>query len=86
MIRLVRYGLPALIALAGVGFIVLGAGAVGVAFGIVLIGIATLVLLVDVFARVTIDSQDDREEEERARRTYSRTGRWPPGGHSHRTR
>lgn len=85
MIRLVRYGLPALIALAGLGFIALGAGAIGVTFGIVLIGIATLVLLVDVFARFTIDSQDDREEEERARRTYSRTGRWPPGGHSPHT-
>ncbi len=80
MVPLVRYGLPALIALAGVGFIVVGDGAVAVAFGIVLLGIATLVLLVGWFARAALDSERDRDRERQARDRYTRTGRWTPGG------
>ena len=80
MVKVVRYGLPAVIALAGVMFVVLGSSSVATAFGIVLIGIAGLVLLVDVFARMSIGSEQDREREQQARDSYTRTGRWTPRG------
>ena len=74
--RLVRYGIPVLIALAGVVLIVAG-GDSGAGAGVVLIGIAGLVLLANVFVRLSLQSEDDREREERARRFYSEHGRWP---------
>jgi uncharacterized membrane protein YhiD involved in acid resistance len=79
-VKLVRYGLPALIAAAGVVFLVAGSGGAATAFGIVLIGIALLVLLANLFARLSISSEDDREQERRARDRYTRTGRWSPRG------
>ena len=66
-IYLVRYGLPGAIALAGVIVIIAGAGSSTSGLGVVLIGVAGLVLLVDVFARLTISSQDDREREQQER-------------------
>jgi len=76
-LKLVRYGVPLVILVAGIVFLVGG----DTAFGIVLIGIAVLVELADLFARISISSQDDRDAEEAARERYSRTGRWgPPGG------
>ena len=74
--RLVRYGIPVLIALAGVVLIVAG-GDSGTGAGVVLIGIAGLVLLANVFVRLSLQSEDDREREEAARRFYSEHGRWP---------
>ena len=74
--RLVRYGIPALIALAGVVLVVAG-GDSGAGAGVVLIGIAGLVLLANVFVRLSLQSEDDREREEGARRFYSEHGRWP---------
>jgi hypothetical protein len=77
--RLVRYGIPALIALAGVVLIVADGDAEAGA-GVVLIGIAGLVLLANVFVRLSLQSEDDRAAEERARDFYSEHGRWPRKG------
>jgi hypothetical protein len=67
-IHLIRYGLPAAIALAGIVVIVIGSGhPIATAAGVTLIGVALLVLLVNVFARLSISSQDDREREQQAR-------------------
>ena len=79
MLRVVRYGLPVLIALAGVVLIVAG-GDSGAGAGVVLIGIAGLVLLANVFVRLSLQSEDDRAAEERARRFFSEHGRWPRKG------
>jgi hypothetical protein len=82
-IWLVRYGLPVAIATAGVVVIIVGSGrGVSAAAGITLIGVALLVLLVNWFARLSISSQDDRDEEQRARER-----RWPsPGRQEDRTK
>jgi hypothetical protein len=77
--RLVRYGIPSLIALAGVVLIVADGDAEAGA-GVVLIGIAGLVLLANVFVRLSLQSEDDRAAEERARDFYSEHGRWPRKG------
>lgn len=74
----VRYGLPALIFVAGVVCLVLG-GDVLIGAGIVLIGVAALVAIFGAFARLSLASQDDRDREEAAREYFSRHGRWPPG-------
>lgn len=76
-IHIIRYGVPALIALAGVVVIVVGSGTVATAAGIALIGVAVLVFGINFLARLTVSSQDEREREQRAREEFSRTGRWP---------
>jgi hypothetical protein len=66
-LRLVRYGLPAAIFVAGVVLIVIG-GDAPLGAGIVLIGVAGLVLLANVLMRLGLQSERDREAEERRRR------------------
>jgi hypothetical protein len=56
----VRVVLPVAIALAGVILMTVGAGSVA-ALGALLVGIAGLVVLVNVLARMSISSQSDRE-------------------------
>ena len=70
--RLVRIGLPALIALAGVVLLVVGDDT-GQGAGVALLGVALLVVLANVFVRLTISSEREREEEERNRER----GVWP---------
>ena len=61
-----RIGFPAAIFVAGVVLIIIG-GDAPVGAGIVLIGIAGLVALVNVLIRLSLQSEDDRAEEERRR-------------------
>jgi hypothetical protein len=75
-VLLVRYGVPLLLAIAGVVLLVIG-GDAPVGAGITLIGVGVIVLGWNAFARLSISSQDDREREEAAREEFSRTGRWP---------
>ena len=71
----VRYGVPGLMTIAGIVALFIGGAAAG--FGVVIIGFAGMVLLLNVLFRVSILSNKERAEEERARDTYERTGRWP---------
>lgn len=84
MVKLVRYAVPAAIAIAGLAFLAFGEGGVAAAFGIVLIGVALLVALANAFARMTISSQRDRERERQSRERFTRTGRWTGTGQSGR--
>ncbi len=73
-----RVWLPAGIALAGVVAIILGHGHTTLASaGVVLLGAALIVWMINWLFRMSIDSNRDREEEERAREYFDRTGRWP---------
>jgi hypothetical protein len=74
-LAVVRYGIPLAIAIAGVVCLVIGGTAAGA--GVVLIGSAGIVLLLNVLFRLSIVSNRDREQEERAREQFERTGRWP---------
>lgn len=76
-IHLVRYGLPLAILVAGIALVAAGSGDAATGAGIVLIGVSGLVFLSDVLARLTISGQEDRDREQRARRTFTRSGRWP---------
>jgi len=71
----VRYGLPLAMVVAGV--VALGMGDEEAGFGVVLIGCAGIVLLINVLFRLSIRSNEERDEEERARERYEREGRWP---------
>lgn len=71
----VRYGIPLAMASGGVVGLALGGDAAGA--GVVLIGSAFIVLLLNVLFRVSVVSNRDRDEEERAREQFQRTGRWP---------
>jgi hypothetical protein len=64
---LVRFVLPAVIALAGVALVVFG-GDSGKGAGIVLIGVAGLVVLANVLIRLGLQSERDREREAERRR------------------
>jgi hypothetical protein len=75
-IHLVRYGVPAGIALAGVITIVAGSSSVATAAGIALIGAAVLVYEIGILARLSVSSQHERDREQFAREEFSRTGRW----------
>jgi len=70
-LTLVRIWLPAAIALAGVLLVVLG-GDVARGAGVVLIGSALLVVLANVLMRLGLQSEREREEEQRRRDE----GRW----------
>ncbi len=73
-IHVVRYGVPAVIALAGVITIIVGSSSVATAGGIALIGVA--VLGIGILARLSVSSQRQRDREQRARDEFSRTGHW----------
>jgi hypothetical protein len=77
-LQTVRYGLPAAMALGGLVALALGGDAAG--FGVVLLGSALIVLLINVLFRVSIVSNRERDAEEQARDYYARHGRWPDEG------
>jgi hypothetical protein len=62
MLTFVRVGLPALTAIAGIVLVIVG-GDAGRGAGIVLIGVAGIGVLANLFIRLAIQSQDDRERE-----------------------
>jgi hypothetical protein len=65
-VKAFRIGFPAAIFVAGVVLIIIG-GDAPVGAGIVLIGVAGLVALVNILAQLSLQSEHDREEEERRR-------------------
>lgn len=71
--NVLRVGLPLTVMIAGMIVLLLGAEALGGA----LIGVAVVVAILNTVIRLGFNSQDDRDREEHARRTYTRTGRWP---------
>jgi hypothetical protein len=75
-LRLVRVGLPAAIVLAGAILLVAG-GDSGRGAGIVLIGVAGLVVMANLAIRVGLSDERERAAEERRREAFAREGRWP---------
>jgi hypothetical protein len=71
----VRYGIPLAMTIAGIVCLVIGGDAAG--SGVVLIGSAGMVLLINVLFRLSLVSNREREEEEQAREQFEREGRWP---------
>jgi hypothetical protein len=73
----VRYGLPGVIALAGVIVLLFNRsinGLEGFAMGI---GVAGSILLLNILYRVGVSGDRERDEEEAARVYFDEHGRWP---------
>jgi hypothetical protein len=69
----VRYGIPAVLFIAGL--VVWGTG--GIAAGALFISAATAVLLLNVLFRIGMEGDKARDREEEARRYFDEHGRWP---------
>ena len=78
-----RIWLPIAIAVAGVVAIVVGGarttghGAILSAAGVALLIVALIVWMINWMYRMSIESNRDRDREERAREYFDRHGRWP---------
>jgi hypothetical protein len=85
MLTATRVLLPIGIAVAGVVLIIVGGARVrGGVFGntlagagVVLLGVALMVWMLNWLFRLSVQSNRERDREERAREYYDRHGRWP---------
>jgi drug/metabolite transporter (DMT)-like permease len=78
MLTLTRIWLPLAIAVAGVVLIIVGRGhRPAAAAGVVLLGAALMVWLINWLFRMSVQSNRDRDEEEHAREFFDEHGRWP---------
>lgn len=68
-----RTGLP--LAVAVIGIVV--ALTVDTTVGLALIAAAIAIAAANFWIRLSLSSNDDRADEDRARREFERTGRWP---------
>jgi len=74
----VRYGLPVVLTIVGVWLLETKTDKWG-GLGVMLIGTAVIVLMLNLLFRLSIRSNDERSREERAREYYDRHGHWPEG-------
>ncbi len=73
-----RVFLPLSLAVIGVLAIIAGHARTALAgAGVVLLGVAVTVWLINVMFRLSVQSNREREDEERAREYFDRHGRWP---------
>jgi len=86
ILKFTRVWLPLAIAAAGVALLVIGHGSYSQlanthslesAAGVGLLIVALIVWMLNWLFRLSLRSNEDREEEERAREYFTRTGRWP---------
>jgi len=80
MLVATRFGLPAALIVAGGIMIGIGHGGINnvtAVTGVVLIGIALMVGLLNWLFRMSVESNQDREREELAREYFDRHGHWP---------
>jgi hypothetical protein len=76
-IRLVRYGLPAAILLAGIIIVAVVPGTVGEEGVVTMFGVCLCVALFNSLVRLGVSGDRDRDKEQAARDQYERTGVWP---------
>ena len=74
---LVRYGLGAVMIIAGIVLVAVNPGGFGVDGFAMAVGGGLAVLLINVLFRLSVSSNDDREREEQARRYLDEHGVWP---------
>ena len=75
-LNLVRYGLPALLLVAGT-VVAATAGRIGITAGAMFVSAATAVLLLNGLYRIGVEGDKDRDREDAARRFFDEHGHWP---------
>jgi heme/copper-type cytochrome/quinol oxidase subunit 4 len=78
LVPAVRYGLPVVLTIVGIWLLETKTDKWG-GLGVMLIGTAVIVLMLNLLFRLSIRSNDERSREEQAREYYDRHGRWPEG-------
>lgn len=73
----VRYGIGAIMVLAGIVFIVVDPGGFGVEGFAMAVGGGLSVLLINFLFRIGVSGDREREQEEQARRYFDEHGVWP---------
>ena len=74
----VRYGIPAAIFIAGLAVLAADSdGTTRLTAGFMFFGVALAVLLLNLFFRIGVSGDRERDREEDARRYFDRHGRWP---------
>jgi heme/copper-type cytochrome/quinol oxidase subunit 4 len=76
----VRYALPVVLTAVGIWLLETRAEKWG-GLGVMLIGTAVIVLMLNLLFRLSIKSNDERWREEKAREYYDEHGHWPEGYH-----
>jgi hypothetical protein len=77
-LQFVRYGIPGLMFLAGLILPFVDSDKQrGIEIGALVIGAAFTVLLMNVFFRIGVEGDKDRDREEAARTYFDEHGRWP---------
>jgi hypothetical protein len=76
-INTIRYGLPAVMIVAGLVVLVVSPGGFGVDGFAMAVGSGLSVLLINFMYRVSLASNRDRDDEEAARKYLQEHGRWP---------
>jgi hypothetical protein len=76
-LRLVRYGLPFVVTLAGLLVMVLAPFNTGFEGGAAIVGAGLSILLLNLLHRAGVDGDRARDAEEDARRFYDAHGYWP---------
>lgn len=74
---LIRYGLGAVMVLAGIVLVIINPGGFGVDGFAMAVGGGLSVLLINLLFRLSVSSNADREREEEARRYLEEHGVWP---------
>ena len=69
----VRYGIPAVLFIAGM----IVSAVASVAAGALFISAATAVLLLNLLFRIGVEGDKERDREDEARRYFDEHGRWP---------
>lgn len=77
VLRLVRYGIPSVLIVAGVLVLSFGSEAVRYEMFGMCVGAGLSLLLFTFFFRMGVQGESEREEEEAARRYLDEHGRWP---------
>jgi hypothetical protein len=81
LLLFIRYGVPALIALTGIVIvIVVSDRQIAWEIGGMFFGAAIAVLMLNLFFRLGVAGDTDREREEQAREYFDRHGHWPGEG------
>jgi hypothetical protein len=73
----VRYVLPAIVALVGIVILVVEPTLLGLEGFVLFIAAASSILLLNVLHRIGVSGEQERYDEEAAREYYDEHGRWP---------